>query len=363
MAALSLSFARASRSLAALTLALVLGGCGESGDPLDAMMTRVMAAHGMTGASVAIGQPGEAPELRAYGFADLAGERPVTTDDAFKIASLSKPVTSAAVMALVRDGRLDLDDRLADIVPAAGNAADPRMGRITLRTLLRHSGGWDRDETFEPFFLTEAELAERVGGPVDAALDCADVADAMLDLELQFEPGARYAYSNLGFCWLGRAISAVTGQPYAAAAHALVPEAAGLSLEPGADTVEYRIDPADRDDLILRPAVSGPAGGWIATAEAYWRFAAAPLDPRVMERPDYAAGVDYYGLGWRVWQLSDGRTVLSHFGAMHGVFAIVLKSPDGGPVFVALFNARPADDLALFADLFDGVTGLPGWGD
>ena len=69
-------------------------------------------------------------------------------DALFGIASVSKPITSAAVMKLVEEGKLELDDRvapyIAHLTPAPGATVDPRWEQITIRHLLNHTGGWDR---------------------------------------------------------------------------------------------------------------------------------------------------------------------------------------------------------------------------
>jgi CubicO group peptidase (beta-lactamase class C family) len=228
---------------------------------------------------------------------------------------------------------------------------------VTVRDLLRHSGGWDRAAAGDPFFLPATAVAALAGRDPAAVADCAPLADALLARPLEADPGTRFAYSNVGYCWLGRLLAARFGD-YATAVGALVPEAAGLSLDPAAVTAPGAVAPAERDFLVNRPAVIGPAGGWIGRAADVFAVVARPVDPAATGRPPYADDpAQHYGLGWRVWPGADGPT-LTHFGAMPGVFAVAVRRADGA-VFVALFNGRPPDDERAFAAILEQVARLP----
>src|SRR5262249_5323618 len=91
-------------------------------------------------------------------------------------------------------------------------SVDPRWQKITLRELLQHTGGWDRDKSGDPIGIPQqiAEALQITPPPAPA-----DIVRYMLGKPLDFEPGERYAYSNLGYLLLGRFIVAVSGQPYA----------------------------------------------------------------------------------------------------------------------------------------------------
>src|SRR5262249_44759855 len=123
---------------------------------------------------------------------------------------------AAAVLRLVEDQRLALDAKVLDYVklPAhvqPGHTPDERWKRITIRHLLQHTGGWDREQSFDPMFRPEL-IAKTVGLPSPARPEA--IIRYMLGLPLDFDPGSRYAYSNFGYCLLGRVIERVTNQPY-----------------------------------------------------------------------------------------------------------------------------------------------------
>ena len=233
--------------------------------------------HGLTAGAFAYGQAGEAPTLASYGL------RP---EGAYKLASLSKPMTAAAILKLVETGKLSLDDK---------------VGGATIRLLLQHSGGWDRAVAGDPFCNADETLPK------------------------QFEPGTRYAYSNLGYCVLSREIERRSGIPYERYVLSMLPKASGLRVG--------------------IPQLSG-AGGWVGTPSDYFEFASEPLSPLVTERPSYALpGEAYYGLGWRVWP--DGT--LSHFGLLPGTYSVVFRR--GDYVVVGVFTGDPRDPEALTGEL------------
>ncbi|HEY8021713.1 MAG TPA: serine hydrolase domain-containing protein, partial [Thermoanaerobaculia bacterium] len=115
----------------------------------DRIVPALLAKWGVPGAAVAVVKDGRLVLARGYGWADRQERRPVEPDSLFRIASLSKSLTSAAILGLVEEGRLRLDDRAFDLLglaPRPGARANPDLRRITLRNLLQHSGGWDRDK-------------------------------------------------------------------------------------------------------------------------------------------------------------------------------------------------------------------------
>src|SRR5439155_23697431 len=117
---------------------------------------------------------------------------------------------------LDEEGRLPLDAHafaLIDVPPfvPAGKKADQRMKNITVRHLLQHTGGWDRDKSFDPMFRCR-QIADALGtacppGP-------REIIHYMLGQPLDFDPGMSWAYSNFGYCVLGRIIEKITGRSY-----------------------------------------------------------------------------------------------------------------------------------------------------
>jgi N-acyl-D-amino-acid deacylase len=133
---------------------------------------------------------------RGYGNADRDAQTPVQPWSLFRLASLSKPITAAAVLLLVQRGKLSLDQRVFDILsyePLPGESVDPRLATVTIRHLLEHSGGWNRDTTFDPMFMPVA-IAAATGTPAPATTD--SIIRFMMGKPLQFNPGSDYNYST-----------------------------------------------------------------------------------------------------------------------------------------------------------------------
>ncbi|HEY3837896.1 MAG TPA: serine hydrolase domain-containing protein, partial [Bryobacteraceae bacterium] len=134
----------------------------------DRLINSLMQRYHLPGASVAITRYGKLVFAQGYGLADRERQTPVKADSLFRIASISKPFTAVAILRLVEQKKLRLDDKafayLKDLRPPKGRAPDPRLAAITIRQILHHTGGWDRDAGFDPMFRPVIE-AEAVGAP------------------------------------------------------------------------------------------------------------------------------------------------------------------------------------------------------
>ena len=153
--------------------------------------------------------------VEAVGFADRATKRPMKTDALFWIASQSKPITAVAVMMLVDEGRLRLDDAVEKYLPAfkgqlldAGKDAEGKpvlkapAHPITVREVLSHTSGL-------PF-------KSKIEEPTLDGLPLRDAVASYAKTPLTFEPGTKYTYSNAGINTAARLIEVLTGQSYEA---------------------------------------------------------------------------------------------------------------------------------------------------
>jgi CubicO group peptidase (beta-lactamase class C family) len=160
------------------------------------------------GLSVAIARHVKIIYEQAFGYADLKKKEPVTGSSLFRIASVTKPITSVAIFSLIEQQRLSLDAKVfgPDAVLGTTYGRPPYnagVEGITIEHLLTHTcGGWDKNHD-DPMFQNP-EMDHK-------ALISATLKNRPLD----FVPGTHYAYSNFGFCVLGRVIEKVTGTGYA----------------------------------------------------------------------------------------------------------------------------------------------------
>jgi CubicO group peptidase (beta-lactamase class C family) len=169
-----------------------------------------------------VGREGKVVEVHASGFQDVEGKTPMRTDTIFRIASMSKPITSVAVMLLYEEGRLLLTDPVSRYIPSFkqqrvigqdGAAVDAARRGITIRDLLTHRSGLSYG------FLNGGPVGDayRKGGVVDG-LTLTDMTleqgiDKLAAQPLMSQPGAAWNYS-LSTDVLGRVVEVVSGQPF-----------------------------------------------------------------------------------------------------------------------------------------------------
>lgn len=180
--------------------------------PVAASLEPFVTADRLAGAVLLVASPAKIIALEAVGFADLSEKRPMKPDTIFWIASLTKPLTSTALMMLVEDGRLRLDDPVENYIPEFGGqkllkaddsnpAIQPRPKHsITIRQILSHTSGLPFRSSVEWPTLDRITLKEAV--------------ESYAAETLRFEPGSQYEYSNEGTNTAGRIIEVVSGLPY-----------------------------------------------------------------------------------------------------------------------------------------------------
>jgi N-acyl-D-amino-acid deacylase len=353
----------------------------------DQIIPDLMRKYAIPGGAVAVLRDGKLIYARGFGYADVEHQTPVQPDALFRIASVSKPITGVAIMKLVEEGKLQLDERvaplIADLTPAPGATVDPRWEQITIRQLLNHTAGWDRDKPnggFDPMFRP-AIAAAAVGAPAPASAET--VIRYMKGLPLDFDPGTRHVYSNFGYDILGRVIERLSGRPYEEYVRGRVLQPAGATRTrlgrtrmsgalPG--EVKYYMpgEPGLGLTAPLVPSVvpgEGTApityggfyleamdshGGWVSSTVDLLRFLTA-VDGRA-NRPDIlsaelvaemtsngwpvcSSGACSYAGGWLV-RPTQGDATWSHGGALPGTTSTLVRSYHNFS-WVAAFNARP----------------------
>ncbi len=369
--------------------------------PFDRLMTGFLQEHNLPGAALAVAKDGKLVYSRGFGYADRARREPVHPGSLFRIASVSKPLTAVAILRLVEQGKLRLDDhvfKVLELAPPRGPKAnfDERWRRVTILHLLQHTGGWDRDRSFDPMFVSPDIVAE-LKVPPPARPD--DIIQYMLRRPLEFDPGSKHVYSNFGYCLLGRVIEKVSGQGYEdyVCNEVLAPLGAthmrlGKTLlsERAKGEVRYYLRDNGTAPAIMGPNLGKPVpwpygawciesmdahGGWIASAEDLVRFASAFNDPdtckvldarsirRMFAPPAGRLGHDkngkpkevYYSCGWSVRPVGDkGLANTWHTGLLDGTSTILVRRFDG-LTWAVLFNASQSAKGGAPADLIDGL--------
>lgn len=183
----------------------------------DEAMLNLISQYNVPGGELAITYQGRLVYNRGFGYADKTSQTLVQPNHIFRLASVSKPITAITIMHLVEQGALNLDDTVFGINGILNDAIyqnilDARVYTITVKNLLSHTGGWDRNISGDPMFNSYA-IATTMG--VTPPANSVTVIRYVLSQQmLDFKPGTQFQYSNFGFCILGRVIEKVTGQNY-----------------------------------------------------------------------------------------------------------------------------------------------------
>jgi CubicO group peptidase (beta-lactamase class C family) len=198
----------------------------------DTQMQTFMANYQMPGATLAITKNGRLVYMRAFGNADQAGTEPTQPYHMFRIASISKPITSIAIMKLVENGQLSLSDKPfgpggilnSDPYFANANITDTRVHDITIQHLLEHSAGWNRDLPSGPVppYPWTYSHSDPIAFPLHVTQTLGEANPvsrrAMIKFSIQkglnFAPGTGNNYSNIGYLVLGEVIEKKTGLSY-----------------------------------------------------------------------------------------------------------------------------------------------------
>jgi CubicO group peptidase (beta-lactamase class C family) len=179
---------------------------------MSSLARAFMQQYDVPGLSVAVGRAGTLVYEDAFGFADLEKREAVSPMHLFRIASVSKPITSVAIFSLIEEGRIRLTDRIFGPDAITGSDYEmppyrldrPRVDDITVEHLLTHTAGAWRNSADDPMFMNlEMNHSQLIQW-------------TLRNRPLDHSPGQNIAYSNFGYCVLGRVIEKVTGQPYAA---------------------------------------------------------------------------------------------------------------------------------------------------
>jgi CubicO group peptidase (beta-lactamase class C family) len=295
------------------------------------------------------------------GITSVENPLEVNSDTLFQIGSISKTYTATAVMRLVEDGSLELDEPVRKYLPEL-TLADPAVARaVTMRHLLTHTGGFIGDY-FASISRGDDALAQMV---------------ARLDRLEQLTPlGDAWSYNNAGFYIAGRVVEVVTRKPFETALFDLVLQPLNLerSLFRVSDIVLHRFAVGHhRDGKVARPWSLGrpaaPIGGLATTVRDLLTYARHQWEPRALlthrsfaeMRQPYADAVAprSIGLGWFLHE-SDGCLFVTHAGATNGQHALLVVAPERRFALAVLTNHDdgPAVYKAIHAEVLRDVLGI-----
>ncbi len=320
--------------------------------------------------SLAVARHGHMVCQQAFGVANKTTGEPATSASLFRIASLTKPITSVAIFSLIEQGRLGLHDLVfgergvlkSDYIDFGGRYPD-RVGKITLYHLLTHTcGGWQNDGS-DPMFRNPNMDHRNL------------ITWAIRTQPLITDPGAHYAYSNFGYCILGRVIEKITRQPYAEYVKQAVLAKCGIrDMTLAANTLAHRApgeavyygqNGTGSDPYGMNVARMDAHGGWIATPSDLVQFAmhvdGFKFTPGILTADSLktmttaSPANSGYACGWCVNQVPNWW----HSGSLPGTLTIMVRTASG--LCWAAFTNTRCEGLNLDDMMWNVVKAVPAW--
>jgi CubicO group peptidase (beta-lactamase class C family) len=344
-------------------------------DDLESRIAMMMRKYRIKGASVAIARDGELVYAKGLGFADAEAEEVVEPRHLFRVASVSKLITATAIMKMIESGLLDIDAKVFGIEGILNDSvylmyADPRVEKITVRHLLTHSAGWNR-QYGDPMGMHR--IIARNMRMDWREVKMADILKHTLKNRLHFNPGSRVSYSNLGYAILGEVIEAISGEDYESYVRKTILAPLGIQeMRIGRTFLEDRFEnevkyyatsyiPADYQNYNQGNPVAyggnyiealGAAGGWIASPAEILKLVVSidtipgssgllsPESVRMMTDIKLSGG-DPIG-----WAGTDGRGNWWRTGTLSGTSALVMRQNDGLS-WAVFFNTSTYKGISL----------------
>jgi D-alanyl-D-alanine carboxypeptidase len=340
----------------------------QLGDPnvvasIDSLVTLARAGGKVPGISVEVVRGSKVIVARGYGFADIENDVPANAATVYRIGSITKQFTAAAIMQLVEAHKFSLDDDITKVLPGY-----PTQGHgVTIRHLLTHTSG----------IRSFTSMGKRFTDVMRMDVTPTQLVDFFKSEPFDFEPGDKFSYNNSGYALLGVIIEKVSGEPYEQylQKHIFGP----LSLGATSYCSERRIirHRAAGYTLMGDKVVNAEpmsmtypfsAGGLCSTVSdlAVWQRALASgrvvstYSYSEMTTPGTLSNGDQisYGFGLFLGTLA-GHRKIAHGGSINGFITELAYFPDDSLSVVVLTNSDANQPALLAAKIARRVLGLP----
>ena len=331
---------------------------------VDSYVRGEMAKLHIPGAAVAVLRNGKTELIKGYGVANIERNFTVTPNTIFQIASTTKPFTAMAVMMLVEDGKVSLDEKASRYLPWL----PPLYAEVTVRHLLTHTSGVNRDvRTANVDNFTPDEFKRRFNAA-----------------PASFKPGERWEYSNNGYILLGMIIEAVSGKSYGdflrqRVFRPLGMKNTGYNEPPGA--AKNRAIGYDWQENAYKPSPyfhGGYSGGGLISSVADLAKWAQALEAKKLLKQssfqqmwtpvslrggqplsfEFRGEQSGYGFGWFLMTYK-GRKLFTHGGTVSGFSGQVHRFVDDKITIIVLANSKSGADRIGYAEvLANGIARL-----
>jgi CubicO group peptidase (beta-lactamase class C family) len=313
---------------------------------VDSLFAHLIKEDG-AGAAVLVAQNGRILFEKGYGLADVEQHVPVSSETKFRIGSITKQFTAAAILKLQEDGKLSVQDKLSKYIPDF-----PRGEEVTLRHLLTHTSGIHS-------YTDKSGFIEGVTKAV--ARD--DLINSFKHDPYDFDPGKKWHYDNSGFFLLGYIVEKVSGQSYGDFLGKTFFEPLGMTntgvhrsdLHLDHEALGYKFEQGQFSKALnWDMSWAGGAGALYSTVEDLNRWNEGIFTGKVLKEASLQAAFapvkteenkddnsgDGYGYGWGISHLR-GAQEISHGGGLNGFSSYLLRLPRENFTVAVLANAAP----------------------
>lgn len=327
---------------------------------LDQLLTKEFKPED-PGCEVLVARHGKIIYKKAFGSADLELHVPIAPDMIFKLASITKQFTAVAILQLVEQGKISLQDSVQKFIPDF-----PSKGyRITIENLLTHTSGI-RDYmqiNYPNLYMERWDFTPK------------QLIDSFKNYTLEFEPGTKYSYSNSGYYLLGYIIQKISGKSYQnyISDNILLP--LGLDhtyFDISGVLIPERVNGYRKDGLIFRnadywsPTIAYAAGGLLSNTEDLFQWFQGLLNGKILKKETLEkaftpfklkdGSLISYGYGWYIEDLGSIKSI-EHGGNMNGFMTYEIYYPQEDIFITVLFNCEDAEKDKISNNISEIVLG------
>ncbi|MGE9311725.1 serine hydrolase domain-containing protein [Niabella sp. CJ426] len=323
-------------------------------DSTDIIVKQMMEQQKIVGLSLAVIKNGKAVVNKGYGWANAELEVPVNSETVIRLGSVSKQFFTTAILKLMEEGELSIDDSVHRFFPDAPESWRP----ITVKHLMSHTSGLQREGPAYDNNKIQPDI---------------DIIRSAYDLPLVFKAGEKFQYCNLGYFMLAEIITRVSGMPWQDYIHQALFIPAGMHNSYVTDF--YQIIPRRangymhrKDTLVNATAMYAirPSGGFLSTSSDMIKWEKAMREKKTIlkkanweklwqpyiKASDKAESKEYYGLGWFVEEYK-GYHLIQHGGANIGFRSVFTYFANDGLSIIILTNTDEANPRTIANKLAD----------
>ena len=323
-------------------------------DSTDIIVKRMMEKQKIVGLSLAVIKNGQPVVNKGYGLANIELNVPITSETVIRLGSVSKQFFTTAIMKLMEEGKLSVEDSVHKFFPDAPEA----WRLIKIKNLMSHTSGLQREGPSYNNFKTQPDI---------------DIIKSAYSLPLVFKPGEKYQYCNLAYFMLAEIIKQVSGMPWQDYIHDKLFIPAGMNNSYLTDFYLIIPNRADgymhnHDTLINATAMFAirPSGGFLSTSSDMIKWEKAIREEKIIlknysweklwqpfiKTSNKVDSKEYYGFGWAIDEYN-GHKLIVHNGSNIGFRSVFARFVNEGLSIIILTNTDEANPRAIANALAD----------